>query len=82
MAVIHFLLVYDLSQHKLIDTREYRSADEATVAYSALEAIHRGDSNLEIVLIGADSIETVMQTHGQYFAAEPREADRYLVDVS
>jgi len=81
VAVIHFLLVYDLKLQRLIDTREYRNAEEATLAYSALEAMHRGDNDLEIVLIGADSIETVMQTHGQYFAAGAHEPDKYLVEV-
>lgn len=82
MAVIHFLLVYDLKQQRLVDTQEYRDAREASVAYAALEAAHRGDNDVEIVLVGADSIETVMRTHGQYFSGtvpHNDETDRYLV---
>jgi hypothetical protein len=35
-----------------------------------MEAEHRHETNKEIVLVGADSIETVMLTHGNYFDAE------------
>ena len=33
---------------------------------------------MEIVLVGADSIETVMLTHGNYFAAELAEGPQRL----
>lgn len=83
MAVIHFLLVYDLKLQRLIEpTREFRDAQEAAVAYAALEATHRGDSDVEIVLVGADSIDTIMQTHGQYFRQVAGEPDKYLVQVN
>ncbi len=35
-----------------------------------MEQEHLGDRHLEIVLVGADSIETIMQTHGNYFRDE------------
>ena len=83
MAVIHFLLVYDLKQQRLIEpTREFRDAQEAAVAYAALEAQHQGDRDVEIVLVGADSLETIMQTHGQYFRRTAGEPERYLVEVN
>jgi hypothetical protein len=82
MAVIHFLLVYDLNLQRLIEpTREFRDAQEAAVAYAALEATHCGDKDVEIVLVGADSIDTIMQTHGQYFHQTAGESDKYLVQV-
>lgn len=81
MAVIHFLLVYDLKQHRLVQpTREFTDAQEAAVAYAAMEALHQND-DLEIVLIGADSIETVRQTHGQYFEQPAAALEKYLVQV-
>lgn len=39
---------------------------EALAAYAKSESEH-DDPNMEIVLVGADSIETVMRTHAQYF---------------
>ena len=80
MALIHFLLVYDLSQQVLVSQAEYRDPDAAVAAYAELEAKHRQDTNVEIVLVGADSIETIMQTHGHYFGrAASEKASKYLV---
>ncbi len=47
-----------------------------------MEEKHRDDRHMEIVLVGADSIETVMLTHGNYFdaKAEPS-ASPYLAGV-
>lgn len=67
MALIHYLLVYDLNLQKLIDLREFADGEEAAQAYARMEAEHRGNSDVEIVLVGADSIETIQLTHGQYF---------------
>ena len=71
MPIIHFLLVFDHDRQALIETpREFHDAGEAAAAYEALEREHRGDSNLEIVLVGSDSLETIKQTHGNYFDGE------------
>lgn len=67
MAEVHFLLVYDLRQQRLIAQEQYEDPAKAAAAYARLEATHRGDKGLEIVLVGADSIETIMSTHGHYF---------------
>jgi hypothetical protein len=68
VATIHFLLVYDVRQQRLIRRDDFADAAEAAAAYAALEAAHRMDRDFEIVLVGADSIETIMRTHGHYFA--------------
>lgn len=67
MALQHFLLVYDLRAQRLISQRRFDDGAEAAVAYAALEAENRGRSDLEIVLVGADSIETIKRTHAHYF---------------
>lgn len=68
MPLIHFLLVYDHELQELVGPpREFSNPSEAAAAYSELEREHRHDSNLEIVLIGADSLETIKNTHGNYF---------------
>ncbi len=78
--VIHFLLVYDRSKQRLVFQKPYKNAEEALKAYEAMEEKHRDDRQMEIVLVGADSLETIMLTHGNYFDAVPS-ASPYLVDV-
>ncbi len=67
--VVHFLLVYDHQAQRLVKQRRFGSGAAAAVAYAELEAQHRDDPNLEIVLVGADSLDTIMRTHGHYFTA-------------
>ena len=82
MPLIHFLLVYDLVQQKLVDQRDFSNAGEAAAAYTELEREHRDDPHLEIVLIGADSIATVMTTHRNYFDADASVPSPFLEAVS
>lgn len=63
----HFLLVFDHRLAKLIDQRRFADVDEAMAAYEACEAKYDADAEIEVVLIGADSIETVRETHANYF---------------
>lgn len=72
--VLHFLLVYDHRKQSLVSQPlRFEDGTEAAAAYAACEAEHRNDANLEIVLVGADSLATIMRTHGHYFrgADEP-----------
>lgn len=69
MALLHFLLVYDLKQQKLLDSERFDDADEASSAYAAKEGEYRGRDDLEIVLVGADSLDTIRRTHSHYFDA-------------
>jgi len=68
--VLHFLLVYDHRKQGLVAApQRFEDGTEAAAAYAKSEAEHRNDSNLEIVLVGADSLATIMRTHGHYFKA-------------
>lgn len=80
MPIVHFLLVYDRQQGRLIQQRPFTSSNEAVQAYEATEEEHRDDKHIEIVLVGADSLETIMLTHGNYFDAVPS-ASPYLEGV-
>lgn len=77
----HFLLIYDHKAQTLRDKREFgvgeAEADAATAAYQAAEREYRTDPDIEIVLIGADSLDTVRRTHGHYLSSEDRLA-RYM----
>lgn len=74
----HFLLVYDHHRHELVKTEVFRNSSAATEAYAAAEREARELLHLEIVLVGADSIETIQETHASYFEGTvPR--SRFLV---
>jgi len=65
---VYFLLVFSFDEGRLVHTDEYTDPDEAIAAYNTTERRYRGNlDRFEIVLIGADSISTVMKTHGHYF---------------
>jgi hypothetical protein len=69
-ATVHFLLVYSYDEQTLVRQDEFTDPREATAAYSKAEREFSGQTNFEIVLVGSDSIETVMKTHGHYFRSE------------
>ena len=66
-ALRHFLLLHDPRRRRL-DVMEFDDAAAAIAAYSALELEHLGQPDLEIVLLGADSLDTIRKTHGHYFS--------------
>ncbi len=80
MSIVHFLLVYDRNLQKLVFDHPYANSAEAVAAYEAMEEKYKDDPQMEIVLVGADSIESVMLTHGNYFEAVPS-ASPYLAGV-
>jgi diadenosine tetraphosphate (Ap4A) HIT family hydrolase len=67
---VHFLLVYSHKEQKLLAQDEFKDSTRATRAYAEAERKHANESDYEIVLIGSDSINTVMKTHGHYFSGE------------
>lgn len=74
----HFLIIYDLFENKTVSVDEFGGdSRRATAAYAAAEDEYRdrGQSErFEIVLVGADSLETIKVTHSRYFdEAQARE---------
>jgi hypothetical protein len=64
----HFLLVFDHGVGRLIHTREFgEDAEAALVAYASTEVEYGDRKNIEVVLLGSDSFETVKRTHANYF---------------
>lgn len=79
----HFLLVFDHNEQRLIDNREFGDSEEALRAYSMTERSYTREQNVEVVLIGADSIDTVMRTHANYFDHNIAESvQKYLVGLA
>lgn len=65
----HFLIVFDHDQGRFAqDVEVFDTAAAATDAYTATEAEYSANDRIEVVLIGSDSLETVKQTHPNYFA--------------
>lgn len=71
--LLHFILIYSVPDRALVDLREFGTNGTAAIdCYAELEREYRGRSdtaNFEIVLIGADSIDTVKKTHSHYFGS-------------
>ena len=66
----HYLIVYKRSEGKLLRCTEDRSQLSGELALKdrfAVERNHRDDPDLEVVVLGADSLETLKRTHGRYF---------------
>lgn len=69
-TTIHYLLVYSFDDNKLVATDAFTDRRSATKAYEDAEAKYADCfDKFEIVLLGADSLETIMKTHGHYFAS-------------
>lgn len=69
-ALRHFLLLHDPAVGRL-DILEFDDAAAAISAYGTLELEHLdhlGPPGLEIVLLGADSLDTIRRTHRHYFS--------------
>jgi hypothetical protein len=74
----HFLITYDIArEHAHVDAFG-EDNDAALDAYSAAETRHRGDANIEVVLLGSDSLETLKLTHGRYFGLGENHVAREL----
>jgi hypothetical protein len=73
----YFLLIYNHAHRALQTVQTFSDKVEAGRAYVAAERASGGDPNVEVVLVGADSLETIQQTHGQYFRARAGQS-KYL----
>lgn len=62
----HFLVLYDIGEARA-DITSYDDYDEAVAAYTKLEEELRDRKDVDVVLLSADSIETVRRTHSSYF---------------
>lgn len=68
MPLHQFLLIYNAATQRLIEAKDLGASTEGAVAaYADCEERYRGNDEIEVVLIGSDSIETIKKTHGHYF---------------
>ena len=64
---IDFLITFDHDSRKQISLEEFRNTAQALKAYSEREEQYRDHSRVEVVLLGADSIDAIKVTHSNYF---------------
>ncbi len=65
----YFLLAYDQSTGELLELKEFREKDRQVAEKERfqreLEGV--GERSIEVVLLGAESRESLERTHGRYF---------------
>jgi len=64
----YFLLVYRPDSRELAIEEFGRDGRGAVVAYSEREHEFADEPGVEVVLVAADTIETIRKTHSHYFA--------------
>ncbi len=63
-----FLLIYNAKTQRLIDAKDLGSDTPLAVeAYAECERRYSGNQDIEVLLIGSDSLDTIKKTHGHYF---------------
>jgi hypothetical protein len=68
VSLRHYLLLYDTKHQKLLDALDFGTdAEAAAQAYADKERACRDRDDIEIVLLGADSLDTLRGTHPHYF---------------
>jgi hypothetical protein len=67
----HFLVTRDVARGKTIVVEFGTDYEAAQRGYQAAEQEARGRPDLDVVLLGADSLETIKRTHSSYFEAKP-----------
>ncbi|PAM97541.1 hypothetical protein CJI59_33910 [Streptomyces sp. Alain-F2R5] len=68
METTYFLLTYDRRRSKLLNSQRFSDETQASAAYAETEKRYRGNETVEVVLVGADSEQTLRHTHGHYFS--------------
>ena len=63
----HYLLVYDRRAGRVLSQREFPSQAAAMHARFESERLHRGNADIEIVVLGASSSQDLKRTHARYF---------------
>jgi hypothetical protein len=73
----HFLVIYDPATSKTAVEPFGTDYAAAQAAYAEAELAHGLGTTLDIVLLSADSLETIKQTHSSYF----EDSDRRLKEL-
>lgn len=77
----HFLLVLDIESGDVhVERFGYRFEDALEAYEKAEKDARESEHKLDIVLLGADSLDTIKRTHSSYFGAEGDDGFARYVD--
>lgn len=78
----HFLLILDVDSGVVkVEPFGYRFEDALEAYERAEKAARDSDQKLDIVLLGADSLDTIKRTHSSYFGAEGDDGFARYIDA-
>ncbi len=70
---IHFLIAYDHDACEQVRYVEFTNSRRAVEAYFDMEREFEDQPRVEVVLLGADSVDALHVTHPNYFGDRPLE---------
>jgi hypothetical protein len=73
---MNWLIIYKRSEGSLLRCDQIADSRAALAERFRLEREHAGDPDLEIVVLGADSLEALKVTHARYFFTLPELVSR------
>lgn len=65
--VSHFLIVFDRASSRLLSEKRFTEHRKALEARFRTERMHRGNPDIEVVVLSAESKEALRLTHARYF---------------
>jgi hypothetical protein len=67
--VRYFLLVYDQLKGKILELQEFQAHERLAALQARFEREVKtlGQAHLEVILLGAESAESLKKTHARYF---------------
>jgi hypothetical protein len=74
----HFLVVYNIPAARAEVVSFGHDYVLALKAYNEAEESHRDDPDVEVVLLGSDSIATLERTHSSYFELSEKHIDQVV----
>ena len=74
----HYLVVYDRRRGKILERASYHDSSLALNARFAAEREHRGQPDIEVVVLSAESWEALARTHARYFKGAQELAEATL----
>lgn len=63
----HFVVAYKRSAGKLLELGEFDTAKEAHARRMELDLQYRTDHDVEVAVLGSDSLDQLKRTHSRYF---------------
>lgn len=64
---IDFLIAFDHDARRQISCEEFSNTAQALKAYGEREEQYRDNPRVEVVLLGAESVDAIRVTHSNYF---------------